>query len=101
MWYRQLKTLVICNVKVNFSTFAGESHEEMESGKTLDVLNKQITSVLKNKTLNNALIAYEPIWAIGTGKTPTPIQVNQINQYIKDVVQSTTENDCNFALCKL
>ena len=71
----------------------GESLEEMESGKTLDVLNEQITSVLKNKTLNNALIAYEPIWAIGTGKTPTSIQVNQINQYIKDVVQSTTANN--------
>ena len=71
----------------------GESHEEMESGKTLDVLNEQITSVLKNKTLNNALIAYEPIWAIGTGKTPTSIQVNQINQCIKDVVQSTTANN--------
>ena len=71
----------------------GESLEEMESGKTLDVLNEQIISVLKNKTLNNTLIAYEPIWAIGTGKTPTPIQVNQINQYIKDVVQSTTENN--------
>ena len=71
----------------------GESLEEMESGKTLDVLNEQITSAIKNKTLNNALIAYEPIWAIGTGKTPTPIQVNQINQYIKDVVQSTTENN--------
>ena len=71
----------------------GESLEEMESGKTLDVLNEQIASVLKNKTLKKALIAYEPIWAIGTGKTPTPIQVNQINQYIKDVVQSTTANN--------
>ena len=71
----------------------GESLKEMESGKTLDVLNEQITSVLKNKTLNNALIAYEPIWAIGTGKTPTSIQVNQINQCIKDVVQSTTANN--------
>ena len=71
----------------------GESLEEMESGKTLDVLNEQITSVLENKTLNNALIAYEPIWAIGTGKTPTSIQVNQINECIKDVVQSTTANN--------
>jgi triosephosphate isomerase len=71
----------------------GESLEEMESGKTLDALNEQITSILKNKTLNNALIAYEPIWAIGTGKTPTSIQVNQINQCIKDVVQSTTANN--------
>ena len=71
----------------------GESLEEMESGKTLDVLNEQITSVLKNKTLNNALIAYEPIWAIGTGKTPTSIQVNQTNECIKDVVQSTTANN--------
>ena len=71
----------------------GESLEEMESGKTLDVLNEQITSAIKNKTLNNALIAYEPIWAIGTGKTPTSIQVNQINECIKDVVQSTTANN--------
>ena len=71
----------------------GESLEDMESRKTLDVLKEQITSVVKNKTLNNTLIAYEPIWAIGTGKTPTSIQVNQTNQYIKDVVQSTSENN--------
>ena len=71
----------------------GESLEDMESGKTLDVLKEQITSVVKNKTLNNTLIAYEPIWAIGTGKTPTSIQVNQTNQYIKDVVQSTSANN--------
>ena len=71
----------------------GETLEEMEYGKTLNVLNEQITSVLKNKILNNTLIAYEPIWAIGTGKTPTSIQVNETNQYIKDVVQSTTENN--------
>jgi triosephosphate isomerase len=70
----------------------GESLEEMESGKTLDILNEQITSVLKNKTPSSTIIAYEPIWAIGTGKTPTSIQVNQTNQYIKDVVQSTTAN---------
>jgi triosephosphate isomerase len=70
----------------------GESLEEMESGKTLDVLNEQIASVLKNKTVSSTIIAYEPIWAIGTGKTPTPTQVNQTNQYIKDVVQSTTAN---------
>jgi len=71
----------------------GETLEEMEYGKTLNVLNEQITSVLKNKILNNTLIAYEPIWAIGTGKTPTSIQVNETNQYIKDVVQSTTANN--------
>ena len=71
----------------------GETLEEMEYGKTLNVLNEQITSVLKNRILNNTLIAYEPIWAIGTGKTPTSIQVNETNQYIKDVVQSTTANN--------
>ena len=37
-------------------------------------------------------VAYEPVWAIGTGDTPTPDEINDIHKFIKDVVQSSTEN---------
>ena len=47
----------------------------------------------KRQELNNSLvIAYEPVWAIGTGNTPTPNNINEIHKFIKDVVQSTSYN---------
>jgi triosephosphate isomerase len=52
----------------------GETLQEFEQGKTKDVLNKQLTINLQNidlKTVEHLIIAYEPIWAIGTGKTAT------------------------------
>jgi triosephosphate isomerase len=38
--------------------------------------------------LNNLIIAYEPVWAIGTGNTPEPKEINSIHETIKDIVQS-------------
>ena len=43
-------------------------------------------SILINK--NNLIIAYEPVWAIGSGKTPNPEEINSVHEMIKDVVQS-------------
>ena len=49
--------------------------------------------ILKNMTTSDSLtIAYEPIWAIGTGKTPNPKDVNDIHKFIKDIVQSISGN---------
>ena len=70
----------------------GESLEDYNAGKTLDVLRMQLkeifTSISTKKTL---VIAYEPVWAIGSGKTPTADEVNNIHQHIKDIVQSIAE----------
>ena len=67
----------------------GESLEDYNAGKTLDILEMQLkeifTSVATKKTL---VIAYEPVWAIGSGKTPSTDEVNNIHQHIKDIVQS-------------
>ena len=67
----------------------GESLEDKNAGKTLDILQMQLkeifTSISSKKT---AVIAYEPVWAIGSGKTPSSHEVNNIHQYIKDIVQS-------------
>ena len=70
----------------------GETKEENKNDLTRDILKKQL-EVVKDIELNNSLvIAYEPVWAIGTGNTPTPNNINEIHKFIKDVVQSTSYN---------
>ena len=67
----------------------GESAEENESNNTYNVLQQQITEALENANeLSSLVIAYEPVWAIGSGKTPNPEEINSIHEMIKDVVQS-------------
>lgn len=62
----------------------GESLEEREAGKTFDVLHREIEKGLNGVDLDNMVIAYEPIWAIGTGKTATPEQAQEAHAYIRD-----------------
>ena len=67
----------------------GESAEENESNNTYNVLQQQITEALENANeLSSLVIAYEPVWAIGSGKTPNPEEINSVHEMIKDVVQS-------------
>ena len=67
----------------------GESAEENERDDTYDVLKFQIDEALKDLFERSSLIiAYEPIWAIGSGKIPDPREINSIHKMIKDVVQS-------------
>ena len=67
----------------------GESAEENQSNNTHKVLEQQIVEALGNANkLSSLIIAYEPVWAIGSGKTPNPEQINSIHEMIKDVVQS-------------
>lgn len=62
----------------------GESLEEREKNKTFEVLDKQLTGSLKDLPLDGITIAYEPIWAIGTGKTASPEQANEVHTYIRE-----------------
>lgn len=65
----------------------GESLEEREHGQTKAVITKQVTEVLQGKRLDNEVIfAYEPIWAIGTGKTATAEQAQEIHQVIRSLM---------------
>lgn len=65
----------------------GETLAERESGKTIEVCTKQIMeSVPENATASNTVIAYEPVWAIGTGKTPTAAEVQETHAAIRKVV---------------
>lgn len=62
----------------------GETKDERESGATLDILSRQIEgSVPGAATAANAIIAYEPVWAIGTGLTPTVADVAEAHAHIR------------------
>ena len=68
----------------------GESLEERETGKTENVLKQQIVNGLKDvEDITKVVIAYEPIWAIGTGKTATAEQANETIGFIRKTVAET------------
>ena len=62
----------------------GETLDERKGGKTLEVLTNQIkASVPAGCTANNTVIAYEPVWAIGTGLTPTVAEIAEAHAHIR------------------
>ena len=63
----------------------GETLEQKENNLTEEILSSQIKdSIPKAANHQNALIAYEPVWAIGTGLTPTLDEINQVHELIKN-----------------
>ena len=68
----------------------GELLEQREMGVTEEVVGMQVKVALQNVTaqeLKNVIIAYEPVWAIGTGKTATSDQANEVNAFIRSTVE--------------
>jgi triosephosphate isomerase len=64
----------------------GELLAEREAGKTMDVVGRQVDAILKALTADEAVktvIAYEPVWAIGTGKVATPEQAQEVHAFIR------------------
>lgn len=70
----------------------GELLEERENGTTNDVVKKQILKGLAEISaddMKNIIVAYEPVWAIGTGKTASPAQAQEVHEFIRDLVEIT------------
>jgi len=85
---KKIKKALESGLKVIFCI--GESLAQREEGVTNDVVKKQIVNGLMNVTsddLKNIIIAYEPIWAIGTGKTATPEQAQEVHSFIRGVIE--------------
>jgi triosephosphate isomerase len=73
--WRAKLTAIIC---------IGETKDERVGGKTLDVVSRQLAgSIPDGATAANTVIAYEPVWAIGTGLTPTPADVAEVHALIR------------------
>lgn len=78
----------------------GEHLEEREAGKTKDIILRQLNESFKElskEQISNLVIAYEPVWAIGTGKTATPEQAEEIHLLIRETLidkydKETAEN---------
>jgi len=67
----------------------GELLEEREAGKTEQVVERQLKAVIDlagASALANSVIAYEPVWAIGTGKTATPDQAQEVHAFIRSQI---------------
>ena len=67
----------------------GEKLEQREAGTTNDVVKTQIVGGLKDVTaeqMANVVLAYEPVWAIGTGKTATPEQAQEVHAFIRGLL---------------
>ncbi|HEY7241825.1 MAG TPA: triose-phosphate isomerase [Burkholderiales bacterium] len=61
----------------------GETLEEREAGRTEEVVARQLGAILKSKDFGNAVLAYEPVWAIGTGRNATPDQAQAVHAFLR------------------
>ena len=80
----------------------GETLQEREAGKTLDVVRTQLRGGLKDISgdqMADVVIAYEPVWAIGTGKTATPQQAQEVHAAIRKLVGEMYGNDVADSVC--
>jgi len=74
----------------------GERLEQREAGKTEAVVEDHIRGgfeELSSHEVDRAIIAYEPVWAIGTGKTATPDQANEVHLFIRELIKELYDAD--------
>lgn len=75
----------------------GETLQEREQGVTSDVIRRQLTAVMDLagvEAFGRAVVAYEPVWAIGTGKTATPEQAQEVHAFMRGLI---AERDATIA----
>lgn len=85
-----LKTRALLKMKITPIICVGESLSEREAGSHFDKIRDQVVSVFKALDRSywlRLVFAYEPIWAIGTGKTATPEQANEVHRFIRDTIK--------------
>ncbi|MFW9771201.1 MAG: triose-phosphate isomerase [Candidatus Thorarchaeota archaeon] len=83
-------------IGLNAIVCIGEHLNDRELGNTKDFILNQFTNTFRNlnkKEIIKTIIAYEPIWAIGTGKTATPEQAEEIHIYIREVLEKIYDKE--------
>jgi triosephosphate isomerase len=84
----KLKAELLLEEKIIPIICIGETFEQKKANETKKILKEQIIKSLPRKTSNElVVIAYEPIWAIGSGITPSPQEINNIHEYLKKEIQ--------------
>lgn len=96
---RRIKAGLDHGLKVIFCV--GETLEEREDEKTFSVIGRQIRGGLKGvdgEAMGKIVIAYEPVWAIGTGKTATPEQAQEVHRFIRNEIGQTYSREISEAV---
>lgn len=72
----------------------GETLAEREAGKTVEVVKRQLAAVIHTNghCISEIVVAYEPVWAIGTGKTATPEQAQEVHAVLRAQLKAATEH---------
>ena len=83
---------IACDHELNVIFCIGETSEEKEAGKTSKVIKQQLEIIYQLKP-NNLLIAYEPVWAIGSGQTASSTAIQEIHQLINKELRSLNINN--------
>lgn len=68
----------------------GETLEQRENDQTIEVVKAQLSNVFEDVDFTQLVIAYEPVWAIGTGKTASPEQVQQVHAQIRSMLEQVS-----------
>jgi triosephosphate isomerase len=71
----------------------GETLAEREAGRTQEVVGRQLDAVfraIEKNSFGNAVVAYEPVWAIGTGRTATPEQAQEVHSFLRKKLTPVT-----------
>ena len=71
----------------------GETLAERDAGRTEEVVGRQLEAVFRineKKSFEKAVVAYEPVWAIGTGRTATPEQVQEVHSFLREKLSPIT-----------
>ena len=87
-----LKTKACLSFGMTAIVCVGEKLDERESGKAETVVKTQLVGALDGLTVSDMeriIIAYEPVWAIGTGKTATPEQAQEMHRFIRETLSET------------
>ena len=81
------KIAKVINAEIKPILCVGETKDEMNSDRAYDVIEEQLAKGLENlKSLSNILIAYEPVWAIGTGLTASTDKINEMHSFIRKII---------------
>ena len=91
------KTLLAVNSGLKVIFCCGEVLKEREEGKHFLIVKRQLQEGLFSLTeeqMDMIVVAYEPVWAIGTGLTASPDQAQEMHKYIRDLVKEKYSNDC-------
>ncbi len=82
---RKLKAVIKNGLKAILCV--GEKLQERERGRTMEVIENQVEKDIEGVDVEKIVIAYEPVWAIGTGKTATPEMAEEVHSFIKDLIK--------------